>query len=229
MLDPRYNTNLTRLRQSIETTVGERSATFRTTEVWAGPYALLKLKQESLWASASSSTLTPDDAGHGTLTVVYELTRTLPVGEGEEEPGPVYELIWQELRKPVEEHPHFADLTSENHAAIAAALSGEADPPTTPAEAVELYALKIKGVTEYAIGVPVIRATESGLTARPSSTPCWVRDNPPAGSGGPAGYEWMLTACEIRQEGTAKAPVWSRSREWTGAEAWDSILYPAPE
>jgi hypothetical protein len=201
-----------------------RSVTFRSTEVHEGPYARLVAKRNAVWASASTTTLVPTTAGHGMLTIVYEETREVPQKEGDEPPPPSYEVISQEVRQPIHTAPAFKDLTAEARARIDAAIAGEAAPPTTAGAELDLYTRLARGQTEWVTGAPVVRATETGLTTKPASEAIWVRDNPPSEAGAPGGYDYLLTASEVRGPDNG---TYTRVREWTGAKEWDQVIYPS--
>lgn len=221
-LDRRYSESITQLRDTESSRLEEGGVKLTRTVVYHGQYTALKALRDSLLFTAKTTQLSPEDAGQGTLTVTYENPVDLP-DDGGDPPPPVYEVIWQELRQPVEQAPPFSDLSNEDLQEIEEALSGEGDAPTEAGAKLNLYNLKRRGVNEYALGVPVVRATLSGLTTRPSAEKAWTRSSPPGEAGGPAGYEWMLTASEVRNDGETFTSV----REWTGAETWDPILYPS--
>lgn len=186
------------------------------TETWTGPYLELQIKQDSVILTSKSTALSPTDAGDGELTIVYESV----VEEEAELPPPVNELIWSELRLPVQEHPAFNGVSAQRKKEIkAAAESEDGTAPTDPAEK-KLYDLLAAGTTEYAIGAPVVRRTQT-LDRAPGGGDAWVRATAPTLA--PDGYEWLKTANETREE----SGTYTHTEEWTGAKKWDDILYPA--
>lgn len=185
-----------------------------------GAYADLEARAVIEARTAKTVTLAPDPAGQATLTVTQEEEVTL----SDVTPGkPVIELIWQELRKNVAEHPHFDSLAPHQKKEIIATAE---DPDKTEADLADdvgepgakLYQLLAAGVTEYSVGVPVVRRTTPRAALVPQAT--WVRSTPPMNV--PGSWEFLLTAADLRKEGRSRSLV----EEWTGAHVWDAILYP---
>jgi hypothetical protein len=208
---------LVQLRSSISSTDG---TTVTETTTFTGPYAELKLKQASLIFTAKGTALTPTSAGEGQLTVTQETELT---AEYAAVPGTVTtEVIWQELRKPVETNPFFADLTPAQIAD--AKLKVEADPPWSPTNelAAKLYEKLVRGTTEWVTAVPVVRRTTTRVRGDLAGGGAWFREDPPIAVDG--SWEWMKTTDDRRREGKS----FTRTEEWTAAESWDEDLYPSP-
>lgn len=197
--------------------------TVQRTETWVGAYAELAVKQEAVYLSAKSTTLTPTEAGEGELKIAYELQLT---AELETRPPSVetVEVLWQELRLPVETNPAFAALSAETIHAIRQATEVPIDEATLPPEAGvaggELYDLLRKGTTEWVTYVPLVRRTTTNVLGNVGSGSAGHRDAPPVSVAGD--WEFLKTADERRQVGRRFDQV----EEWTGAEVWDPILYP---
>lgn len=212
------NQGLTQMRDSVVTSVSGKTVTRTITETWIGEYARLKSKQESSWKTSISTNLQPGDGGNGTLTIVRE--EKIELQEEAELPEPTTEVIWQELRIPVTQHPAFKDLDAETVKKIR--KDAESEDGTAPTNEVELklYNLLAKGVTEYATGVPVVRRNSTKRSGDAGGGNAWVRGNPPVDVSG--SWEWMKTADERREDGDTFTLV----EEWTGATQWDDTLYP---
>lgn len=206
-----------RMRPTITITDG---TTMTKTWVYNGDYGDLEKLALVQARSAKTVVLQPEPAAQGTLTVTQEEEVNLAdVTDGK----PVVELIWQELRKSITEHPHFDSLAPHHKKEIIAAAE---DPEKTASDlsdsvgtpGVELYNLLASGVTEYSIGVPVVRSTTPRARVVPKAT--WVRSKPPLNV--PGEWQFLLTAVDFRKEGRSRSLV----EEWTGATIWDPILYP---
>lgn len=195
-----------------------------TTEIWEGPLSELEAKQ-NVWAKdADSTSLSPTEGGNGSLEIVTSVAMEVPnsrYGFGGAAQTTI-EIEWVELRKKLETHPFFEGVSDEDRVKIKQAIDNP-DPGQSPAlsgMALELYLKLLRGQTEYSMAVPVVRRT----THRPSSTNAqgaWFRDSPPVSV--PGGWEWLKTANRIT---TAGRDV-NRVEEWTGAEEWDTDIYPA--
>jgi hypothetical protein len=219
MIQRKINDGITRQRDSIATARSGRTITTTTTQTWVGPHALLALKQAASEKYCTGTSLTPSAADGGTLTLVIETSYEIPEEEAAL-PDPVIEVIWQELRLPVMQHPAFATITPERRKEIRKLAETEgAEPPDVLLE-LYLYNLLAGGTTEYATGVPVVRRTTAKRNGDVGGGNAWFRDTPPVDVAG--GWEWMKTADERRHDGT----TYSQVEEWTGAEDWDSVLYP---
>ena len=186
-------------------------------ETWQGPYNLLEAKQNAIGFKAKSTNLAPDGP-NGILTITYEV----PAPENYEFTGSQtsIEVIWQELRRPIETHPMFAGLSAaEIKDAKTKADAGDAEAPTT-ALVNKLYEYLVKGTTEYSLGVPLVRRTKTRKGGTQGGGKAWIRDTPPVNV--PGDWEFLKTADERRKDGKTFTLV----EEWTGAEKWDRDLYP---
>lgn len=207
-------TNITKLSDSIRTS--DNGASVTRVETWVGPYDQLVTKQNAAIATAKETSLDPTDAGEGRLTITY-----VEPPRSTEGSNTIIEVVWAELRKKIEEHPRYADLSQADLNRIhkeVADPNPESSPTFTDPKAQELYLKLISGTTEYSIGAPVVRRTTTNPTSLNAGA-AWVRSTPPAG---PSGYQWLKTSDEIRRQGND----WQRVEEWTGAQEWDSNLYP---
>lgn len=206
-------------RQPDQVTISDGVTT--TVQTWVGSYAQCLALQTSTGSACKSSALT-QDGPNGRLTLTFE---TQPAGNYQFQGGETNtEVVWTELRKPIGENPYFDSLTTNQRERIQAAVAGDAAAQTEVAGmdtiARELYDYLIKGVTEYAIGVPVVRRTKTRKSGNQGGGRAWVRDSPPVSV--PGDWEWMKTADERRKDGKTFTLV----EEWTGATKWDENLYP---
>lgn len=186
-----------------------------TTQDAVGPYGLLLAEYHALLRSADKVTLVHTAAGEGRLTV----TRESPV----EDPVGTAEVEWVELRKKIETHPRYAEVTDDDMRAVRAAVADpESGEPDVGARALELYKKLLRGQTEYSIGSPVARLTTPLAKDDLTAGGTWFREAPPFAH--PDGYEWMKTVDQRRKTGRQ----YDRVEEWTGAEDWDADIYTTP-
>jgi hypothetical protein len=197
--------------------------TVQLTQTWVGPYAELKTKLEAVYLEAKSAALTPTEAGEGELVITYEQQLTADVSKRPPSVETI-EVIWSELRQPVETAPAFIDLTADQIKKIRDAAEGPADEAQLPPDAGEaggkLYDLLRKGTTEWVTGVPVIRRTTTNVQGNIAGGNAWFRDTPPDTP--PGGWQFIKSADERRQVGYRFDQV----EEWIGAKHWDETLYP---
>lgn len=187
------------------------------------------------------------DGGAGIIKLVLEAEQsnseysTEPIGE------PIYEVEAVELQKPLEQHPqvgilspvrqkfnedgfpdpdkgkqrtwdNWPELTDADSAPPGVAFDYFATGSVTLAKYKEL---REKGVESWATGYPVARRT-SYYIGQPQTFRIYVRQTPPIACGAPTGYQYLRTADRVAREGRRC----TRVEEWTGAEEWDSLLYP---
>lgn len=205
--------NIVRLRDTVATSPDKTTRT----QTWAGPYDQLIDKQNSVAAGTNvSTTLTPADADTGTLTIV---TETAPPGSdgGTGEP-PSTEVEWVELRKKLEANAYFASLTSKQISDAKAWVEDTSKTKPTGL-ALELADKLARGQTEYSIAAPVIRRTTNSPTSLTSGG-AWQRSTPPVSPGG--SWSYLKTADRVSKQGLK----YQRVEEWTGAEEWDTDIYP---
>ena len=215
----KINDGITKQRDAVATSKSGQTITVTTTETWVGPHAMLARKQAAVWKFCVSTSLVPSAADSGTLTLVRETKYEIPAEEAAL-PEPVIEVIWQELRLPVMQHPAFKDIPADRKKKIREKAETEgAEPPTDAAE-LKLYNLLASGTTEYATGVPVVRKTTAKRKGDVGGGEAWVRGTPPTEVGGT--WEWMKSSDERRFDGT----TFSQVEEWLGAKEWDDVLYP---
>jgi hypothetical protein len=213
------NPGIVLVSKSISTNRSEYRRTI--TEVWGGPIAELETKQNSVANTADSTNLTPTEGGNGTLTI--ETSQAFPAlpawgGGGSQT---TIEIEWVELRKKLQEHPRYAQVSDADRRKIEDAIANpkpDQSPALTDSRAIELYTKLLRGQTEYSLAVPVVRRT----TTRPTSLTAgnaWFRNNPPVS---PSGWQWLKTADRISRTGNA----FQRVEEWTGAKEIDTDIYP---
>jgi hypothetical protein len=80
------------------------------------------------------------------------------------------------------------------------------------------------GNETYVVPAPVARiTTRSGQL--PTTSAVGKRQTPPGFARLPPGYQWLGTG--DRAVRTGSSGKWERTREWTGATAWNTKVYPA--
>ncbi len=209
---------LVKLHNSVTSADG---TTLTTTETWTGPYPQLGILQNSVFQKVKATSLTPSSGGDGVLTITREQITDKP----EVPKVTTIEVIWQELRLPVEQHPHFSDMTSEQIGIVKDAVANgvyagfDFSGPAAD-EAYDLATLYREGHTEYNTGVPVVRRTITGNAGDLTAGNAWFRDTPPLV---PAGdWEWLKSADNRRREGNSYTQI----EEWIGGKNLSPILYP---
>lgn len=204
-----------KLRSQITTSDG---VTENEVETWNGPYDELRIKQKSVQRGAIQTNLIPGTGGQATLTI----TRERETGESSTVPSKkTVEVIWQELRRPVESAPIFAELSDEQILKVKKAIAnGDPLPADTGSLEAKLYKKLARGNTHYSVGVPVVRQTLTKKSGPIKSGNAYVRGNPPVEVEG--GWQFLKTADERRKDGQSYTQV----EEWSGADEIDADLYP---
>jgi hypothetical protein len=192
---------------------------FVEVKTYTGPYSELKVKQDAN-LGAKTTHLEPTEAGMGKLSITFENQTADYNFDGRRET--FTEVIWQELRKPVETNPYFAELTTDQILKVKKAIDegGPAPSEGSTAGEIELYDLLAKGTTEWSTGVPLVRRTTTRVRGDLAGGNAWFRDAPPIDVAG--SWQFLKTADERRRDGKSFTKV----EEWTGAEEWDANLYP---
>jgi len=157
-----------------------------------------------------------------------------PLGE------PIYEIDWQELTKPLEQHPNCGTLNPDREAVNGKKRTWDdwADLKESdyqedlsgwdPWELATYQAKREKGIESFSIAFPIVRQTIYYLRAPGGvGAGCYAKDIPPTGAGAPtvAGGNallYMRTTDKLRKEGRLR----TRETEWIGAWAFDGDLYP---
>ena len=164
-------------------------------QVWTGPYAQLLTKQNSL-LGAKATKLEPTEANHGKLTVTLETELTTTETDGRRET--FTEVVWQELRKPVETNPYFKEMSEADIVAVKKAIENSEPIPTEGELVAKLYNLLARGTTEWSTGVPVVRRTKTRVSGSLAAGKAWYRDDPPISVEGD--WVWLKTADERRRD-----------------------------
>lgn len=179
----------------------------------------------------------PDGAGtDGPGTQVIILSADSPAVLTSEASEDVEEIEAGVLEKKLESHPIYQsggtkELTTADLDDIA-----EWRAATTAAQRASLYgdlsanaqhfvAKVQRGIESYLVAAPVTRKTTRSY-AKPTVGGIGTRTTSQPVTASPSGYQWLKTGDRaVRQGPNGK---WERVQEWTGADAWDSDLYPAP-
>lgn len=216
-LNRKLGTGIVQLKNSYTT---EEGTTITETEKWTGPHADLLIKLKAVFQTVKSTSLTPTGAGEGELTIVRET-----VSDNSRLPKTVtLEVIWQELRLPIEQHPYFADMTDDEVQIVKdAAAQGIYVGFGRMAHgdlAYELAGMYLRHLTEYNTGVPVVRRTTTKQRGDLAAGNAWFRDDPPVDV--PGGWVWLKSADDRRREGKSYTQI----EEWIGGKNLSPILYP---
>lgn len=165
----------------------------------------------------------------GTGLMIVHLNTLITSGTGGAANDITYEVEWMPIEKPLVAAPVFVSGTyaldaddhekidvwqNERSAANYGALSANA----------KKFADKIlEGIETFLLAAPVARKTTRSAL-KPTSSACGKRQTPANFPGLPQGYVWLKTADRAIKPGD-NAP-WERVEEWTGADKWDTDLYP---
>jgi|GEM_PF-3797963 len=167
--------------------------------------------------------------------------------ENQNNPGwttPIYDCEWVALEKDLILNPRYAaggdmELTLEDSIAIGrwrnnpspdtgefdyyyySALPDEWMVDTLTVAAADCAGKIAAGTSAYKIWYPVISAESYSLTL-PTPWKGGVPENPPDAAHAPAGYQYQRSGCRRRYE----RHRYSLRKEWIGAEAIDTDLYP---
>lgn len=93
---------------------------------------------------------------------------------------------------------------------------------TLSTNALHLAVRLLRGMTHYIVPSPVARLTSLSRTT-PNTTQCGKRVAKPF-TACPDGYIWLGTADRAMRNG--RRGKWRRDREFTGADVWDTDIYP---
>ncbi len=211
----------------------------RITRVYRGPFSSLLAAapapaQEMADfpnARVESVSIAPDAAGMsgpGTMTIVAS----------DDSQNVTLEVDWTQLERDIRVAPYYSLLTTSTMANLAR-WEQEDDPDlrgnfqfkkpdgtigTLNGIVAGLANKLLRGQQSYIVPAPVARRTTRSYT-KPITTTMGKIENPPVEIGAPAGYVWLKTADRaIRQGRNGK---WERIEEWTGADWWDTEIYPA--
>jgi hypothetical protein len=157
----------------------------------------------------------------GVVTVAEEFFDVMP---------PVYNLDVSTTQEPVESHPYFSDLTQKNRQDWAMWKQNPTNPDLngwTPSDETgekfsTLYALWVKGITNYFAPRIVIKCTTLEDTEPNASDVGIISATGYGGNVGPVNF--ILTGLSAQQEGTK----WRTTREYLGSARgsnWENVLY----
>jgi hypothetical protein len=165
--------------------------------------------------------------GRGILTVTYG-----PYSfAGLDAPGGLQEIEWVEVQKKLEQHPRYqiggpaaltaSDLDKIEDWRTTTSATERASKFSALSFNAQDFAAKVnRGQDSWVIYAPVARQTLRSQS-EPTAGGCGVIQSPP-----PliaiTGYQYLKTADRVSGQGTH----WEQTREWTGADSWDSEIYP---
>lgn len=210
------------------------------TRVFTGPYEDLVDNEpgindvmegfggEILVKTVETIPLEAGPAGPGRMTVTADDKSDAPPDDGGGHPPSTIEIEWVQLEKSITEHPYFTNaLTADAiNQIVTAAEAGDPLPAFGggggQTEATGLYNRLRQGVDSYLVFSPVVRKT-TPLTDKPTGQSAGSREAPPETPSGT--WEYLKTA--DRSVSPGQDSKWERVEEWTGADVWDPILYPA--
>jgi hypothetical protein len=182
-------------------------------------------------------------SGKATMTVLLEV-QIVPITNPPLPAQPVYEIEWVQLERPIEQNPAFKTLfpdptgatefTADQLTALNNFIAWEnvADATTRStayaALTSDFQALaqkKMRGQTTYLLFAPLARVTTLAREVTLATACGKVFSEVPNFTELPAGYLWLSTSDRSTRTGTYGK--WQRVQEWTGADSWDSTIYPS--
>ena len=132
----------------------------------------------------------------------------------------VDEVEWVPVQKSLKLHSNYCGLTRSNLQEVDQIVSGQQTTDSATALVNELANLLLQGMG-WETYAPVCRRTQYNFLTFPSVGQCGKRETPPTSH--PSGYEWRRSADRCIREGV----WWTRIQEWTGADSWNSTIYPS--
>lgn len=184
--------------------------------------------------------------GKGVMTVVLDA----PKGGGGGSAAPaeyVYEVEWEKLEKPLAQAPIFitaggpyeltlanlADLKNwdeEKNPTLRVAYKFRNEETGAITELTDagarLYVEKrLNGVESFLSYYPVCRLKIYTTDPLPEGPCGYLEDPPDFPTDLVDSYAWLKTADRCSR--TGRSGKWERQQEWTGADEWDTDLYPA--
>ncbi len=205
----------------------------KTTRIYRGPFSALLNAQPNLGQTIDGSVgmvesveIVPDGAGMdgpGTMTIVLANDQA------------TYEIEASTLEKPLEKHPLYRpggdkELSDDDLDKIAAwrTANNSAERKalfTALTTNAKHFVNKLRrGQESYIVPAPIARRTTRSFQ-QPSPEQTGKRGTPGNFPGLPGGYVWLKTADRAVLQGIRGS--WERIEEWTGADEWDTDIYPS--
>jgi len=165
----------------------------------------------------------PAEGDSGVLIVQMDDYSTSTGGEDDDVDNSTLEIDWVQLEKSITEHPYYADITDSQWEQIKDAVNDKDAPKEWEdgSKAEGAYNRLKRGVEGYLVFAPVVRRT-TPLKLAPTTQTAGTREDPPESPSGD--WEFLKTADRLVSPG--QSSPFDRVEEWTGADAWDPILYP---
>lgn len=184
-------------------------------------------------------------SGKATMAVILEV-QIVPITNPPLPAQPVYEIEWVQLERPIEQNPAFKTLfpdptgatqfTADQLAALnnftAWENATDATSRSTAYAALtsDFQALaqkKMRGQTTYLLFAPIARITTLAREVTLATACGMTFSEVPGFTELPGGYQWLSTSDRSTRTGTYGK--WQRVQEWTGADSWDSTIYPSAD
>ena len=174
-----------------------------------------------------------------------ETVEIQPDGAGTEGPGTMvvtladdqitYEIDAATLEKPLALHPRYITdgakaLSIDDHNKISAWQNAQsaqdlANAYTALSANAKDYVDKLRlGEEAYLVPAPIARKTTRSYV-KPTTQGIGKTGAPDGFPDLPAGYQWLKTSDKGIKQGIRAS--WERVEEWTGADKWDTDIYPA--
>lgn len=219
------------------------------TRVFEGPYAAVMTARPSRGQTMTGipSTFIVETVrivhakgGKGIMTVTLNAPATLQLSGATNDPitEPDVEVDWTQLEKKIETHPNYDQVTEgewlliqEYFTTSDAARRAAIEALITDAFALQLLEKKKDSVEAFLMFVPVVRRSRE-YRALPATEDCGVifsaseLSSELQGEPVPEDFVYLKTADRVTRSG--RHGNYKRSEEWTGAEQWDTDLYPVP-
>lgn len=203
------------------------------TQTYSGPYEVCRSSKPAQGsrcaiyskAAVRKTTVSKLPGGKGKLVVVSSVVEN-PGGSSAPLADPIPEVDWIRIEKPLAQHPQFINALTPQM--IADAKKWAEDPSSYTGDSFgtgtkqALFATKLaRGQDSYVVYAPVVKLTTEH-NGRPITGNCGKISIPEYGAGAGLGnWVYLKTGDTARPE----KGRWTRTQEWTGADAIDPDIY----